>query len=97
MTGNGSKLSSEQFEQIAKRVVADTLRNVHNIDVSYEELNFVWFAYVLKNMKCLIWGPKMHGMYAEVTYSAENNAIYTDIYEKRIHRESSFAEISEIM
>ena len=97
MTENGSKLSSELFEQIAKRVVADTLRNVYNIDVSHEELHFVWFAYVLKNMKCLIWGPKMNGMYAEVTYSAANKVVYTDIYEKRVHRDSSYAEISEIV
>lgn len=74
-------MSSYEFEVAAKNAVISALAK-RDILVTIQDLELVWFAHVLGNKKCLIWGREMEGMYAEVTFSADTMMMYVDLYEK---------------
>ena len=74
------------FEVAAKNAVIDILA-AHGITASIEDLNLVWFTHLLGNKKCMIYGPVMGKMYAEITYASGSNSVYVDLYEKIDHRD----------
>lgn len=70
----------------AKNAVIDVVKG-YGIEVGIEELQIVWFAHIVGNKKCLIWGVPLRNKYAEVTYASESDMIYVDLYEKIQHKE----------
>ena len=75
-------MTSYEFEKIAKNAVIDILKKDHGIEVSLEELQFVWFSHLLGAKKCTLYSPKMGKLYAEVTYNIQKNQVYVDMYTK---------------
>ena len=86
-------MTSYEFEKAAKNAVCKVLDD-HGIKVSLDQLQFVWFAHILGNKKCLLYCREMGNLYAEVTYNADidNEGMYVDIYQK-VH--NSKVEVSE--
>lgn len=76
-------MTSYEFEKIAKNAVIDVMKEKHNIELTIEELNFVWFAHELGYKKCTLWAQKLGHYYPEVTYNRDKNEIYVDIYLKQ--------------
>lgn len=79
-------MTSYEFEKAAKNAVIDALAR-RGIEADIQELEFVWFAHIIGNKKCLIYGECMANLYAEVTYSAYSDMMYVDLYQKMDHRE----------
>lgn len=76
-------MTSYEFEKIAKNAVIDVMKEKHNIELTIEELDFVWFAHELGYKKCTLWAQKLGHYYPEVTYNRDKNEIYVDIYLKQ--------------
>ena len=77
-------ITSSDFEIAAKNAVIEVLDKKHNLKgITIEDLQFVWFAHILGDKKCLIYSPKMYEFYAEVTFSVDSGQTYVDIYEKK--------------
>lgn len=79
-------MTSYEFEVAAKNAVIDMLAR-RAIDAKIEDLNLVWFTHLLGNKKCMIYGPVMANLYAEITFSVETGIVYCDLYQKLDHRE----------
>ena len=86
-------MTSYEFEKAAKNAVCKVM-NKHGVEVTLDQLQFVWFSHVLGNKKCLLYCKEMGNLYAEVTYNndPETEGMYVDIYQK-IH--NSMVEVSE--
>lgn len=76
-------MTSSEFEQAAKKVVADYMKNVFGIET--DDLQLVWFAHELGNKKCTLFSKKFGHFYPEVTYNAEKKEMYLDLYVKYDH------------
>ncbi len=76
-------MTSSEFERLAKTAVAKVMKAKHGITVKYEDLELVWFAHELGNKKCMIYGPALGLYYPEVTYNADKQELYVDVYIKR--------------
>lgn len=85
-------MTSYEFEVAAKNAVIDALKDFH-IEATIADLQLVWFAHLIGNKKCMVWGPPMKSMYAEVTYSIESGMVYVDMYEKKSHKQLHMYEI----
>ena len=79
-------MTSYEFEVAAKNAVIEVMKE-REVDVNIKDLQLVWFAHIVGNKKCLIWGPQMMNNYAEVTYVQISDTIYVDLYEKIQHKE----------
>ena len=79
-------MTSYDFEVAAKNAVIDMLAR-RGIEAEIDDLQLVWFTHLLGNKKCMIYGPVMANLYAEVTYSHESYMVYVDLYQKMDHRE----------
>ena len=78
-------MTSYEFEVAAKNAVVEMLKE-RGIQTKIDALQLVWFAHLLGNKKCMIWGPVMEDYYAEVTFSQEAMVVYVDLYKKDDHR-----------
>lgn len=76
-------MTSYEFEKIAKNAVIDVMKEKHNIELTIEELDFVWFAHELGYKKCTLWAQKLGHYYPEVTYNRDKDELYVDIYLKQ--------------
>lgn len=76
-------MTSYEFEKIAKNAVIKIMREKYNIELSINELEFVWFAHELGYKKCTLYAEKLGHYYPEVTYNREANELYVDIYLKQ--------------
>lgn len=76
-------MTSYEFEKVAKNAVIKVMKEQHGIELTIEELDFVWFAHELGFKKCTLWARKMENYYAEVTYNRDTNELYVDIYLKQ--------------
>lgn len=79
-------MTSYEFEVAAKNAVICMLEN-RGIEADITDLHLTWFVHLIGNKKCMVWGPPMGKMYAEVTYSLESSLMYVDLYEKIDHTE----------
>ena len=76
-------MTSYEFEKAAKNAVIDVLSDdVNFMNITIDQLDFVWFAHELGYKKCTIWGRPMGNRYAEVTYNRDKDEMYIDIYQK---------------
>ena len=76
-------MTSYEFEKVAKNAVVKLMKEKHNIDLTVQELDLVWFAHELGYKKCTLWAQKLGNYYPEVTYNRDKNEIYVDIYLKQ--------------
>lgn len=79
-------MNSYEFEVAAKNIVIDMLAR-RGIEASIQDLQLVWFTHLLGNKKCMIYGPCMANLYAEITYARDSQMVYADLYMKMDHRE----------
>lgn len=79
-------MTSYEFEVAAKNALIKVLKDEYGKETKIEELQFVWFAYVLGNKKCCVYAQAMGNLYAEVTYNAASEEMYLDIYRKTTNR-----------
>lgn len=78
-------MRSRDFEQTAMRIVVDMLAK-RGIEAEPNDLQLVWYAHVIGNKKCLIYGECMANLYAEVTYALDTDIFYVDLYQKMDHK-----------
>ena len=79
-------MNSYEFEVAAKNVVIDMLAK-RGIEAYIEDLQLVWFTHLLGNKKCMIYGPVMANLYAEITYARDSQMVYADLYQKLDHKD----------
>lgn len=76
-------MTSYEFEKVAKNAVVKLMKEKHNIELTVQELDLVWFAHELGYKKCTLWAQKLGHYYPEVTFNRDKNEIYVDIYLKQ--------------
>ena len=76
-------MTTQEFELLAKTVVIKVMKEQHNIDINYDDLQFVWFAHELGYKKCTLYAKDLGHYYPEVTYNLGKNELYVDIYLKQ--------------
>lgn len=76
-------MTSYEFEKVAKNAVVKLMKEKHNIELTVQELDLVWFAHELGYKKCTLWAQKLGHYYLEVTFNRDKNEIYVDIYLKQ--------------
>lgn len=79
-------MTGREFENAAKNVVQDMLMS-RGVASSLDDLHLVWYSYLLGDYKCMIYGPVMGDLYAEVTYSLYSQMLFADLYKKLDHKE----------
>ena len=70
----------------------DYMSNKYDIELTIEELEFVWFAHELGYKKCTLYAEKLGHYYPEVTYNRDKNELYVDIYLKQSNTKVSAEE-----
>ena len=89
-------MTTNEFERIAKNAVIQIMKEKYKIELSFEELEFVWFAHELGFKKCTLYAQKLGHYYPEVTYNRDSNELYVDVYLKQsntcIHNVSAINE-----
>lgn len=86
------KMTSYEFEKVAKNAVIKLMKEKHDIDLTMSELEFVWFAHELGYKKCTLYAQKLGHYYPEVTYNRDANELYVDIYLKQSNTKISADE-----
>ena len=76
-------MTSYEFEKVAKNAVITIMKEKYNIELTVQELEFVWFAHELGYKKCTLYAQKLGHYYAEVTYNRDKDELYVDIYLKQ--------------
>ena len=76
-------MTSNEFEKLAKNSVIKIMKENHGIELTQNELEFVWFAHELGYKKCTLYAQKLGHYYPEVTYNRDKNELYVDIYLKQ--------------
>lgn len=76
-------MTSYEFEKAAKNAVIKIMKEKYCIELSMQELEFVWFAHELGYKKCTLWAQKLGHYYPEVTYNRDKKEMYVDIYLKQ--------------
>ena len=76
--------TSDAFLYKCKELVKDyTIEHLDKSDEAPEfDVFIVWYAKELQNHKALLSTTLYDGMYYELTYDGDNNAIYLDAYKK---------------
>jgi len=75
-------MNVKQFQDKSIQCYIETLKEKYNQDTNLEDVNIVWFCYILGEMKCLIADKAPNGLYAECTYNKDKKEMYLDIYKK---------------
>ena len=86
------KMTSYEFEKVAKNAVIKLMKEQFDIDLTMNELEFVWFAHELGYKKCTLYAQKLGHYYPEVTYNRDKNELYVDIYLKQSNTKISADE-----
>jgi len=79
-------MTSYEFEVAAKNAVIDMLEK-RGIKATIDDLQLTWFTHLLGNKKCMVYGPIMANLYAEMTYARDSQIMYCDLYQKLDHQE----------
>jgi hypothetical protein len=74
---------TNKFRTLAKQEIVKIEKDMYGRDVSHEEIQFVFLAYVLGQMKAtLVVAKNTCGRYYEVSYSCINHKMFIDIYKQ---------------
>lgn len=76
-------MTTFEFEKLAKNAVVKVMKEQHNVELTSDELQFVWFAHELGFKKCTLYAEKLGHYYPEVTYNRDADELYVDIYLKQ--------------
>lgn len=76
-------MTSYEFEKIAKNAVIKIMKEQYDIELTLQELEFVWFAHELGYKKCTLYAKKLGHYYPEVTYNRDKDELYVDVYLKQ--------------
>ena len=76
-------MTSFEFEKAAKNAVVRVMKEKHDLELTIDELDLVWFAHELGYKKCTIYAQRLGHFYPEVTYNRDKNEIYVDVYLKQ--------------
>lgn len=76
-------MTTFEFEKLAKDAVVKVMKEQHNVELTSDELQFVWFAHELGFKKCTLYAEKLGHYYPEVTYNRDADELYVDIYLKQ--------------
>lgn len=76
-------MTTYEFEKVAKNAVIKVMKEKHDIELTIEELQFVWFAHELGYKKCTLYAEKLGHYYPEVTYNLAKDELYVDVYLKQ--------------
>ena len=76
-------MTSYEFEKIAKNAVKKIMKEKHGIEVSFKNLELVWFAHELGYKKCTLYAKELGHYYPEVTYNLGKKEMYVDVYLKQ--------------
>ena len=76
-------MTSYDFEKVAKNAVIKIMKEQHGLELTIQELQFVWFAHELGYKKCTLYAERLGDYYPEVTYNRDKDELYVDIYLKQ--------------
>lgn len=76
-------MTTYEFEKVAKNAVINVMKEKYGIDLTINELEFVWFAHELGFKKCTLYAQKLGKYYPEVTYNRDKDELYVDVYLKQ--------------
>ena len=76
-------MTTKEFEHLAKSEAVRVMKEQHFLEVTEDELEFVWFAHELGYKKCTLWAKRLGHYYPEVTYNLAKNELYIDVYLKQ--------------
>lgn len=85
-------MTTYEFEKVAKNAVIKVMKEKHDIELTIEELQFVWFAHELGYKKCTLYAEKLGHYYPEVTYNLAKDELYVDVYLKQSNTHISAEE-----
>lgn len=71
-----------KFEERAKHLVIDTIKEMFSEDYDISEINMVWYAHILGFKKAILIDNGINKRMYEVTYNINTNEMYIDVYEK---------------
>ena len=75
-------MTSYEFEVAAKNAVLRYCVKRYRERFSISDISLVWFAHVLGNKKAILIDSGGNGRIYEVTYNAEKDEMYLDVYFK---------------
>jgi len=78
-----NKTTTYEFEKIAKNACIKVMKEQFGIELTIQELQFVWFAHELGFKKCTLFAEKLGHYYPEITYNRDANELYVDVYLKQ--------------
>ena len=81
--GYTAYMTSYDFEKVAKNAVIKIMKEQHGLELTIQELQFVWFAHELGYKKCTLYAERLGDYYPEVTYNRDKDELYVDIYLKQ--------------
>ena len=76
-------MTTYDFEKAAKNAVIKIMKEQYGIELTIQELQFVWFAHELGYKKCTMYAERLGHYYPEVTYNRDKDELYVDIYLKQ--------------
>lgn len=79
----GTDMTTYEFEKISKNAVIKVMKEQYGMELTIQELEFVWFAHELGFKKCTLYAAKLGHYYPEVTYNRDKNELYVDVYLKQ--------------
>lgn len=75
-------MTTKEFEQVAKNQLVKVMKEQYDIEILYDDLEFVWFAHELGYKKCTLYAKSLGHYYPEITYNRDNDELYIDVYLK---------------
>jgi hypothetical protein len=75
---------TNRFRTIAKDEICRLERDIYGREITHEDIQVVFMAYVLGQMKStMVVAKNTEGRYYEVSYSCINDKMFIDVYEKK--------------
>ena len=75
-------MTTKEFEHLAKSEVIRVMKEKCSLELTEDELEFVWFSHELGYKKCPLYAKRLGHYYPEVTYNLAKNELYVDVYIK---------------
>lgn len=72
--------SSYAFEVASKNAVIRYMREKYGIDLTIKELQLVWFAYAMGNMRAGLYARRLGEYYPEVSYHRDDNQLIIQLH-----------------
>lgn len=90
-------MTTYEFERAAKRLVIHETQYEYDEDYQIEDISVVWMAHLLGNKKCILIDNGENLRLYEVTYNANKNEMYLDVYFKHSNRRVDETGVEELL